>query len=175
MRRASIVYYVRCSLFGNGRRRYKWERVQARVCQFCICLCVFIFTDVPPLEDLTEAVQRARALRTQPQRRGETRAGDNRAAKDGVKKRTQPKETPAKAAESFGGFSKGFLLSNPAGSTRPSTGVQSLAKTPPTPERDLSDDGDIPFLKAKTTAKGPVLPEVQEAMKEAYPLLNTEG
>lgn len=142
--------------------------------------CVLYITDVPPLEDLTEAVQKARALRTQPQLRDETRAGDDRAAKDGVKKRTQPKETPAKVTESFGGFSKGFLLSNPAASSDSTKASTSISHTKSeavtrTSESNLSDDGDIPFLKAKRTSKGPVLPEVQEAMKEAYPLLNTEG
>lgn len=145
-----------------------------------LLLACFYFTDVPPLEDLTEAVQKARALRSQPQLRDETRAGDNRAAKDGVKKRTQPKETPAKAAESFGGFSKGFLLSNPAANrdSRKASTSKSQTKSEAgthTTECNLSDDGDIPFLKAKGTAKGPVFPEVQDAMKEAYPLLNTEG
>lgn len=154
---------------------------RARVSQFCTLLACFYITDVPPLEDLTEAVQKARALRTQPQLRDETRAGDDdRAAKDGVKKRTQPKETPAKATESFGGFSKGFLLSNPAASsdsTKASTSISHTKSEAVTHSSgsNLSDDGDIPFLKAKRTAKGPVLPEVQEAMKEAYPLLNTES
>ena len=104
--------------------------------------------------------------------------------------------------ESFGGFGKGFLLSTPAERTvktvsrssaaSKSTGTAGGNATPSSkastfegerfssgtsPTATTTSD-DIPFLRAQPQAaenRGPVFPEVQEAMKEAYPLLNTQG
>ena len=171
----------------------------------------FVCVDVPPLEDLTEAVHRARALRTQLQGPGDGRdesrmRGNGGAAqsKRGVagaetvlRKSAEPEEAQGITSQSFGGFAKGFLLSTPSGPS-PSTRSHNSAgnSNPSQPDCDthkegstftksgtessksglaLDGDGNIPFLKPKATAKGPVFPEVQEAMKDAYPLLNTQG
>ena len=80
---------------------------------------------------------------------------------------------------SFGGFSKGFLLStssNEKKSRRKEKQTPQDSHTASLKKDTAADDEDIPFLRpqtAKTT--GPVFPEVQEAMKEAYPLLDTQG
>lgn len=143
-------------------------------------MCCFV--DVPPLEDLTEAVHRAKVLRaqshpqSQPQPRGysEARNGVTEDDSEVLKKHTRPKETRAKTASSFGGFSKGFLLSSPAASDTAKSSTSKRLKTKSNTAAHPPVDEDIPFLKAKTV-KGPVLPEVQDAMKDAFPLLNTEG
>ena len=105
--------------------------------------------------------------------------------------------------ESFGGFGKGFLLSTPAERTvktvsrssgaSKSTGVAGGNATPSSKEASTFEgerfssgtsptattaSDDITFLRAQPQVaanRGPVFPEVQEAMKEAYPLLNTQG
>ena len=96
----------------------------------------------------------------------------------------QKKET------TFGGLKKGFLFASadkqgkkPAVKTerekqattkmaRPSGVSNSHAST-----KDSSSSEDIPFIKPQVqgTAKGLEFPEVQEAMKEAYLLLRSQG
>ena len=101
--------------------------------------------------------------------------------------------------EGFGGFGRGFLLSTPAEKTvknvsrnsgaNESTGTAGGNATPSSKTSTVQGErfssgtfptasDDIPFLRAQPQAaanRGPVFPEVQEAMKEAYPLLNTQG
>ena len=80
----------------------------------------------------------------------------------------------------FGGFSKGFLISTPSSSIpkkhSPKDGASKQPSASVNREANSAADNDIPFLKPQDIeTKGPVFPEVQEAMKEAYPLLNTQG
>lgn len=94
---------------------------------------------------------------------------------------------PKKEA-TFGGLKKGFLFAstNKQGNkkterekqvtkmARPS-GVSTPHAT--TGTKDSSSPEDIPFIKPQVqgTARGLEFPEVQEAMKEAYPLLRSQG
>ena len=138
---------------------------------------------MPPLEDLTEQVLRAKARRApgkEPRMRSDAR---------------EKSEAERDDQKTFGGFSKGFLLSGPTSSQRrqkspPNTATKEKAtsapqrvgetassqRRPKVEERQTDGDEDMPFLRQRDVRdKGPVFPEVQEAMKEAYPLLNTEG
>ena len=187
---------------------------------------VLIPTDAPPLEDLSDAVRRARALQTQVPGNPLSRTSDDEsrmrsrnggAAKKGIavdqSKSERLGKSPTKLGEAeerrgassrvFGGFAKGFLLSEssnsgedigkskPAPKSQSSTekqvkkkSVSSLADADSkglsvktgSAQSSVSTDDNVPFLRMnKTESKGPVFPEVQEAMKEAYPLLNTQG
>ena len=187
---------------------------------------LLIPTDVPPLEDLSDAVRRARALQTQVPGNPLSRTSDDEsrmrsrnggAAKKGIavdqSKSERLGKSPTKLGEAeerrgassrvFGGFAKGFLLSEssnsgedigkskPAPKSQSSTekqvkkkSVSSLADADSkglsvktgSAQSSVSTDDNVPFLRMnKTESKGPVFPEVQEAMKEAYPLLNTQG
>ena len=93
----------------------------------------------------------------------------------------------SKKEATFGGLKKGFLFSstNRQGNkkterekatkmARPS-GVSNPHATTGTKDSSLPED--IPFIKPQVqgTAKGLEFPEVQEAMKEAYPLLRSLG
>ena len=112
-----------------------------------------------------------------------------------VRMRTEPKtgtsaskpvapaanKSEEKSQSSFGGFSKGFLLST----TTPSN--KSGSKKKPVQNGNQASGGDkkaaesekedIPFIKPQAPpTKAPVLPEVQEAMKkEAHSLMDTQG
>ena len=86
-----------------------------------------------------------------------------------------------KSQSSFGGFSKGFLLSTTTPSNKPGSkekpvqnGSQASGGDTKTAE---SEKEDIPFIKPQAPpTKAPVLPEVQEAMKkEAHSLMDTQG
>ena len=80
------------------------------------------------------------------------------------KENKHTKEKPS----SFGGFKSGFLFSGQK--EKPSV-------TPdPKTDRSKSRDEDIPFVKPNNTSKSSLeFPEVQEAMKSAFPLLATQG
>ena len=93
----------------------------------------------------------------------------------------------SKKEATFGGLKKGFLFAstNKQGNkkterekatkmVRPS-GVSNPHATTGTKDSSLPED--IPFIKPQVqgTAKGLEFPEVQEAMKEAYPLLRSQG
>lgn len=153
--------------------------------------------DVPPLEDLTEQVRRAkarRAPRNEPRMRSDAREAAGAEKKEGVS--GAPSEAGRHEQKTFGGLSKGFLLSGPTQKRRKlppttaakekrhalSSGTHSEREAASTKRgtriEDRADGGveDMPFLRQQDVRdKGPVFPEVQEAMKEAYPLLNTEG
>ena len=142
-------------------------------------------------------MQRAKALRAHEPRMRSSNSGPKIgvAASETVPQKlgesAETKEAEGNTSQSFGGFSKGFLLSTPKTSEAklPSTkSSKKQTKTSSLPDSDLHTSGrttaktdistecdvDIPFIKPQA-AKGPVFPEVQEAMKEAYPLLNTQG
>ena len=94
---------------------------------------------------------------------------------------TKKPEESSSQSKSFGGFSKGFLLSNSTSSTPKKTKKKDAENggsgggCKKTASAKTGKD-DIPFLKAQEPpAKAPVLPEVQEAMKEAYSLMDTQG
>jgi len=196
----------------------------------CLCTCSCC-ADVPPLEDLSDAVKRARAVQQQQQlqrtRQSPTSAwsgkelhsngGSTEASRSVTSDRTRSESSQkdvsrassdvkreSQAPKAFGGFMKGFLLSTPAkhspdshvpagrscrGGKRNNEDVGSKVKECGALQDSgktgsaggsplMSGDSDIPFLRGKQGAvgsKGPVIPEVQQAMKEAYPLLNTQG
>ena len=187
---------------------------------------LLIPTDVPPLEDLSDAVRRARALQTQvPDNPLSRTSGDESrmrsrnggAAKEGIAvdqskskrlgksatKLGEAEERRGASSRAFGGFAKGFLLSESSNSdkdiskSKPAPKSQSnteeqvkkkyvssladadskgLSVKSGSAQSSVSTDDNVPFLRMnKKESKGPVFPEVQEAMKEAYPLLNTQG
>ena len=79
---------------------------------------------------------------------------------------------------SFGGFSKGFLLSNSSSSVKEtrSTKKESNDRGKRKDGSEASKEEDIPFLKPQVPqTKAPVIPEVQEAMKGAFSLMDTQG
>ena len=137
-------------------------------------------------------MQRAKALRAQDPRMRNSNPGPEigvaggRTVSQTPEGSAESKEAQGNASRSFGGFSKGFLLSAPKtieprpqikkqtdkSSTRTHTAGRSSAMGGPSTQSDV----DMPFIKPQSAnTKGPVFPEVQEAMKEAYPLLNTQG
>ena len=86
------------------------------------------------------------------------------------------------SSSSFGGFKKGFLISS-LDSSEPRA-----KREPPTPKKktpvaassakevDSKDESDIPFIRPKDKARSSLeFPEVQQAMKEAFPLLQSKG
>ena len=96
------------------------------------------------------------------------------------------KSSPAAAKSSFGGFASGFLLSSSSSSSAAKTSSSSkkkranerasTEKASPGSEKERDGAGDIPFVKAQAPqGKAPVIPEVQEAMKDAYSLMDTQG
>ena len=176
------------------------------------------FADVPPLEDLSNAIQKAKAFQRQWQKSGDSsRANETRMRCKGsdiqgeklltrtkgiFEENKEAKEQP----QSFGGFSKGFLLSSSTKSRasagkelNPKTNVKDHkieSATSPVKKNEKSASelsgsldrssttcsssgtDEVPYLRHNPEAAGsggPVFPEVQQALKEAYPLLNTQG
>ena len=194
----------------------------------CVCSCC---ADVPPLEDLSDAVKRARAVQQQQQQLQRTRqpptnawngkelhsnGGSAEASRSITSDRTRSESSQkdvsgassdvkreSQVPKAFGGFMKGFLLSTPAKHSLDSVSRAPAGRDSNSNDEDVgskvkecgalqdsrkagsaggspsvSGDSDIPFLRGKQGAvgsKGPVIPDVQQAMKEAYPLLNTQG
>ena len=162
--------------------------------------------DVPPLEDMSEELEKIKSLRTQSKRversdiiqplthpdssqlkpaasTGITVNGSK--SKKVTKEKSQAARTKEKTAgdskSSFGGFKKGFLVSSsdskPQAKKAP---PPSKEKTPPiaasSAKETCSKDADIPFIRPKDEAKSSLeFPEVQQAMKEAFPLLQSKG
>lgn len=160
---------------------------------------LYFVLDIPPLEDMSEYLQRVKEL--QLKSHGTARNGPEAQAPKHYPVAKQTGETLSehnsdvndvrqKKEATFGGLKKGFLFASadkqggkkPAVKTerekqatkmvRPSRVASSRAST-----KDSSSSEDIPFIKPQVqgTAKGLEFPEVQEAMKEAYPLLRSQG
>ena len=151
------------------------------------------------MDDLSEFVEKAKALRSRieestaaaPTRAKEerhTHTGSSGTGPSNHQNGSAPvkKDTPS-TASAFGGFKSGFLFENscqkkPASRSkinttkRPVTGG-SVAEKSSGKDSPKNSADDIPFLKPKDgqTSKGMEFPEVQEAMKEAYPLLRSQG
>ena len=89
----------------------------------------------------------------------------------------------SKSSSSFGGFKKGFLVSSSDSSksrAKREPPAPSKKKTPvatsSAEEAGSKDESDIPFIRPKEKAKSSLeFPEVQQAMKEAFPLLQSKG
>ena len=157
--------------------------------------------DVPPLEDMSEELEkiRTRGKRVKQQSDVVSPRQDNASSKsatasvtlngsrnkEATKERSQTavskKETVAAPKSSFGGFKKGFLVSS-------SDSKPQAKKAPPPSKRKApvaassaeeaasSKASDIPFIRPKDKAKSSLeFPEVQQAMKEAFPLLQSKG
>ena len=158
------------------------------LCRICSPFTRSFLPDVPPLEDLTDVLSKKKMKprplyepRVRMRNEAEKRAGTSKPVRAAGKKPEQD-EKP----RSFGGFSKGFLLSSSTSTTtKKPTKKKGVEKNG---EKVVSGCGskktgggtaekeDIPFLKPQTqSTKAPVLPEVQEAMKEAYSLMDTQG
>lgn len=111
--------------------------------------------------------------------------------------RTESKTTSKndQSLSTFGGFKKGFLSGGSEQSRKkqsqekaPSKPVPSGPKPTPTGEVPVAKQstvtsehkapqakGDVPYIKPKSKASGLELPEVQEAMRETFPFLETQG
>ena len=157
--------------------------------------------DVPPLEDMSEYLEKAKELKSKLDNQ-ETVVAETLAPKQSCATKqngTAPSELNSSvkgvaakkdaAAETFGGLKKGFLFGSvekqggrkPAQKTEgkkltPTAGVASSKRTDKGTTGSSSSD-DIPFIKPQDGAKskGLEFPEVQEAMKESYPLLRSQG
>ena len=149
-------------------------------------LCV----DVPPLEDMSEELEKMKSLKSR--KKGvkkptnlsappQTDAALKTDAKDvkGIKKvqakkeksqtvKIKEKTVGSSVSSSFGGFKSGFLVSS--SDSKPKVKRQTPSS------KNASEDSDIPFIKPKNEGKSSLeFPEVQQAMKEAFPLLHTKG
>ena len=156
---------------------------------------LFFHIDIPPLEDMTEYVEKAKALRAK--KEGNLKAKPNGTAAN--KPTNEPLTTtsapaPSKASDgrtkkdtpsSFGGFKKGFLFSNPEKKSGKETAQKQTSSKPRNESSSKATHGnvsetaeDIPFIRAHSSGsgtKGLELPEVQEAMKNKFPFLQTQG
>ncbi len=167
---------------------------------------IFINADVPPLEDMSEELERiksriAQSKRVersdimQPPRQQDaslnpTMSVSGSESKQATKGRSQTERVKEKTASagdtkssSFGGFKKGFLVSS-SDSSKPRPKREPPApskKTTPAAASSVKETGsenesDIPFIRPKDKAKSSLeFPEVQQAMKEAFPLLQSKG
>ena len=160
--------------------------------------------DVPPLEDMSEYLEKAREFKSKLDNRekvGKVTEAQAPKQKCVTKQNgTAPSENSCNgvgvkkdaAASTFGGLKKGFLFGSTEkqGGRKPTqktegkklaatvtkTGVASSKRTSKGTTGSSSSD-DIPFIKPQdgATSKGLEFPEVQEAMKESYPLLRSQG
>ena len=81
------------------------------------------------------------------------------------------------SVDSFGGFKKGFLFPS-SDSKRQVKGAPVSQKTSsaPTTTKTQTKSDEIPFIKPKDKEKSSLeFPEVQQAMKESFPLLQSQG
>lgn len=126
---------------------------------------------------MSEVLERNKARKTtplyEPRSRMRTDHQEETSSSSKTTSSKQKKSEKKEKTESFGGFSKGFLLSG-ATNQKPSS---SKKKKKTRSEKDSkSSVDDIPFLKAQTPkTKAPVIPEVQDAMKEAYSQMDAQG
>lgn len=107
--------------------------------------------------------------------------------KTGTTSASKPVAAPAvnksegKSQSSFGGFSKGFLLSTTTSSNKPRSKKNPVQNGSQASGGDKKaaecEKEDIPFIRPQAPpTKAPVLPEVQEAMKkDAHSLMDTQG
>ena len=154
------------------------------------------YADVPPLEDMSEELEKIKSLRTQNKgvKQSDTisppqdvslklaasanGSKNKQATKESIQTVRTKEKTSSSSKSSFGGFKKGFLVSS--SDSKPQ--VKKAAPTKKTPAVSpsaagaSSKDSDIPFIKPKDKGKSSLeFPEVQEAMKEAFPLLQSKG
>ena len=156
--------------------------------------------DVPPLEDMSEELEKIKALRMQSKRVEQsdiiqsprqdtslkpTVSVNGSKSKQVTKERSQTARTKEKTSgsskSSFGGFKKGFLVSSSdskpqAKKTSPPSAKKKTPVAANSAKEAGSKDSDIPFIRPKDEAKSSLeFPEVQQAMKEAFPLLQSKG
>ena len=160
---------------------------------------LYYIVDIPPLEDMSEYLQRAKEL--QLKNHGTARNDPEPQAPQHYPVTKQTEVTLSehdldvngvrrKKEATFGGLKKGFLFASAdkRGNKKPAVKTerekqatkmarQSGAASSHASTKDSSSSEDIPFIKPQVqgTAKGLEFPEVQEAMKEAYPLLRSQG
>lgn len=83
------------------------------------------------------------------------------------------------SSSSFGGFKKGFLVSSSDSKCQIKKALPpQKASAPPnsTGQTTNADSKNIPLIKPKHEIKSSLeFPEVQEAMKESFPFLQTQG
>lgn len=145
--------------------------------------------DIPPLEDMSQELEKVQALRSSHKRIHESSPSQWSSLKQPTSSvnSTDSKQPSCKdevnkklkdhgdSKSSFGGFKKGFLVS--------SSGSKSCANRPPAPPtssraatKASSKDSNIPLIKPKHKEKSSLeFPEVQQAMKESFPLLQSQG
>ena len=150
--------------------------------------------DIPQLEDMSEELERLKSLKTHVNRSNEQPQAQTSSSKplssltDHDKKMQgdvvshkgeSTKKKSDQQSPSFGGFKKGFLFSSSDSKSRvnktqkcsvsPSSSVKGTAA-------NTQDSADIPLIKPKQKDKSNLeFPEVQEAMKESFPLLQSQG
>lgn len=138
--------------------------------------------DVPQLEDMSEELERLKSLRTKHSVDIQTIGSKSPVNVNVSKSEQQKSNSIAKMkgqgdSKSFGGFKKGFLVSSSDSKCqekKTSHHPQKLS-APPTKMTGTSSK-DIPLIKPKPEAKSSLeFPEVQEAMKESFPFLQSQG
>ena len=157
--------------------------------------------DVPPLEDMSEELEKIKALRTQSKRVkqsdinqsprqdaslkpavhvGVNNTKSKQVTKEGSQTARTKEKTAGSSKSSFGGFKKGFLVSSsdskPQAKKAPPPSKKKTPVASDSAKEACSKDSDIPFITPKDKAKSSLeFPEVQQAMKEAFPLLQSKG
>ena len=149
-------------------------------------------TDVPPLEDMTDYVEKAKTLKSHLERNRSkpitthlcthpSKPTTNEASANGRHERLN-----TKVSTSFGGFQKGFLSSSsvdkepliPPNAKRTEVKKATVDNSKTSPSKPVSEK-EIPFIRGQKGNKGEgigmVFPEVQEAMKASFPILQSQG
>ena len=146
--------------------------------------------EVPELEDMSEELERVKALRSHKHKSGkppQQHTSHTTSDVDSVSRQhqkaksvlhTKPKlKDSVDSNTSFGGFKKGFLFPSSDSKSRVrGAPVSQKTSSPPTTTRAQTKSDDIPFIKPKDKEKSSLeFPEVQQAMKESFPLLQSQG
>ncbi|XP_077977375.1 uncharacterized protein LOC144432939 [Glandiceps talaboti] len=142
--------------------------------------------EIPPLEDMSEVLQQAEALRgmtlqnvsIKPEKERETiniKASDRKTEEtkqpnaDDQKSKTATATSQKQETPTYGGMKKGFLFSSGSKPKQKSQAKQTVT----TKTKD-----DIPLIKPKepadNTSKVQPIPEVQEALRSSAPLLQNK-
>lgn len=146
--------------------------------------------DIPQLEDMTEELERLKFLRTtHSNKTAQTQptlskpvvvseCKHKKGVSDGKVGSTEMKHH-GDSRSSFGGFKKGFLVSSSDSicQVKKSLPPQNTSAPPnSTGQTTTTGSKNIPLIKPKHETKSSLeFPEVQEAMKESFPFLQTQG
>ncbi|CAH1799856.1 unnamed protein product, partial [Owenia fusiformis] len=147
--------------------------------------------DVPPLEDMSELLQKVEAIRDMkgiskkdtPKSNEPSRAA-KQTAKNASPEHKLPTSTPSPSLPSnqdnkdsaFAGMKKGFLFGAPASKSKQESKPKPTAKPVNKKTDPINVQEEIPFIKANKEEENTRLsmPEVQDAMKASQNLMNNK-